>query len=473
MRTKIQETAKKTSMELQSAVLGEYEHTILGELEVIVNKVRAMKLCPEYWTLTTPVYEDLSKTLGLTKMQILLLGTLIDEDNAVSWSELGNIYGISRIRMLTYYNEMIDMVHKQWVNRRVGKSRNKSISETFFVGYPVLCQLQQNKPFVPEEIEGLNSEQVQRRICRLVSDGLEEDFFDEEKMEEIKKIVCKNRNLEICQRIHNIKDIQSFRLLIFCIWAYCIRRDKSFHLACSHMYFFDQDWDNALEQASEGTGDLFDKKYIENGGDDGLADTDSIRLTNYGVKMLIVESRIKRSKYKREKTKGTQYSDIIQHKDIKPHELFFGSEELKDIERLEKLMDNNSFREVQKRLKEEGMRKGVACLFYGAPGTGKTELAKQLARQSKRDIMMVDISNIKNKWVGESEKAMKQVFTDYKNFCRSTSRTPILLFNECDAVLNKRSENTQSAVDKMENAIQNIILQELEDLEGIVGIVAK
>ena len=46
--------------------------------------------------------------------------------------------------------------------------------------------------------------------------------------------------------------------------------------------------------------------------------------------------------------------------------------------------------------------------------------------------------------------------------------TPILLFNEADAIINKRFEGAQTAVNKMENSIQNIILQEMENLDGIL-----
>jgi DNA helicase TIP49 (TBP-interacting protein) len=50
------------------------------------------------------------------------------------------------------------------------------------------------------------------------------------------------------------------------------------------------------------------------------------------------------------------------------------------------------------------MRKGFACLFTGEPGTGKTETAYQIARQTGRDIMLVDIAGSKSMWFGESEK---------------------------------------------------------------------
>lgn len=115
-----------------------------------------------------------------------------------------------------------------------------------------------------------------------------------------------------------------------------------------------------------------------------------------------------------------------------------------------------------------GMRPGFCCIFYGAPGTGKTETVYQLARQTGRDIMRVDVDKIKSCWVGESEKNIKILFDRYRSICKNSERAPILLFNEADAVLGVRMEGAARAVDKMENSIQNIILQEMESLEGIM-----
>ena len=114
------------------------------------------------------------------------------------------------------------------------------------------------------------------------------------------------------------------------------------------------------------------------------------------------------------------------------------------------------------------MRKGFCCLFYGAPGTGKTETVYQLARLTGRDIMRVDVDKIKSCWVGESEKNIKALFDRYRNICRDSDIAPILLFNEADAVLGVRMDGASKAVDKMENSLQNIILQEMESLEGIM-----
>jgi SpoVK/Ycf46/Vps4 family AAA+-type ATPase len=92
----------------------------------------------------------------------------------------------------------------------------------------------------------------------------------------------------------------------------------------------------------------------------------------------------------------------------------------------------------------------------------------QIARQTGRDLMQVDISGLRDKFVGESEKNVKEVFSRYRDLCRRSDVMPILFFNEADAIINKRTEHVEHSVDKMDNAIQNIILQEIEDLEGIL-----
>ncbi|MDR2773415.1 MAG: ATP-binding protein [Tannerella sp.] len=81
---------------------------------------------------------------------------------------------------------------------------------------------------------------------------------------------------------------------------------------------------------------------------------------------------------------------------------------------------------------------------------------------------MSHISETKSAWFGESEKKIKAVFEKYKSLVKTEKVTPILLFNEADAVIGKRKDGSSSAVVQTENAIQNIILQEMENLEGIM-----
>jgi SpoVK/Ycf46/Vps4 family AAA+-type ATPase len=150
--------------------------------------------------------------------------------------------------------------------------------------------------------------------------------------------------------------------------------------------------------------------------------------------------------------------------------LFYNESETENIQKLIFFFFVENYSRVQERLSGNGMRKGFACLFSGAPGTGKTETAYQIARDTGRNIMMVDISDTKSCWFGESEKKIKEIFNNYRYAVDNSEIAPILLLNEADAVIGKRKEigSSSRAVDQTENAIQNIILQEMESLSGIL-----
>ena len=124
--------------------------------------------------------------------------------------------------------------------------------------------------------------------------------------------------------------------------------------------------------------------------------------------------------------------------------------------------------ELRKQLEEKGMQKGIAALLYGPPGTGKTESVMQVAKATGRAIYHVDISSTKSCWFGESEKLIKEVFKRYEDICEHSEKRPILLFNEADGIFSKRKDTDSSNVAQTENTIQNIILEEMERLDGIL-----
>jgi SpoVK/Ycf46/Vps4 family AAA+-type ATPase len=149
-------------------------------------------------------------------------------------------------------------------------------------------------------------------------------------------------------------------------------------------------------------------------------------------------------------------------------QLFFPKDIQQQVEELDCFFQQENFQKIQERMKEKGFRYGFACLFYGSPGTGKTETVYQLARKTGRNVMVVDVPQLKSMWVGQSEKNVKALFDRYREQVKKAKLTPILLFNEADAIIGKRKDGAENAVDKMENSLQNIILQEMETLDGIM-----
>jgi len=146
--------------------------------------------------------------------------------------------------------------------------------------------------------------------------------------------------------------------------------------------------------------------------------------------------------------------------------LYYNVEEEKPIAILRQALEEEMYMSIRSGLMSAGMKPGFTVLLYGYPGTGKTATVKQLARATGRTILMVDIAQIQSKWVGESEKNLTKVFDEYRRCLKYYDTEPILLFNEADAILGKRF-HAKSSVDKSFNSLQNILLQQLEDFEGI------
>ncbi len=151
-------------------------------------------------------------------------------------------------------------------------------------------------------------------------------------------------------------------------------------------------------------------------------------------------------------------------------QLFFSPQLEKQLSLLRNSLSQEYYKGLCERLETNNLPKGMAVLLYGKPGTGKTESVMQIAKATGRDIMHVDISATKSCWFGESEKLIKKVFTDYRRICDKSKVKPILLFNEADAIFSTRKDITGSdrGVGQTENAIQNIILEEMENLDGIL-----
>lgn len=153
---------------------------------------------------------------------------------------------------------------------------------------------------------------------------------------------------------------------------------------------------------------------------------------------------------------------------ISKKRLFYDFDTTNELDTITKSLRPLKYKQIVKSLKAEGLRTGVCTLFYGAPGTGKTEGVYQIAKTTGRAVWKVDISELKSMYFGESQKLVKALFKNYKSLTKREKRTPILLLNEADAILGARNANSSTSTDKTNSSIQNIFLDCLEDFEGIL-----
>ena len=134
--------------------------------------------------------------------------------------------------------------------------------------------------------------------------------------------------------------------------------------------------------------------------------------------------------------------NLVKADAIKKKRLFYNDADRADIFRIAELLMPETFRNLQDKLSEMHCSRGFTCLLYGPPGTGKTESVFQIARITKRDVLLVDTTDIKSKWIGDSERNIKAVFDNYRRYVALTGNFPILLFNEADSFMEKRCDDT-------------------------------
>jgi hypothetical protein len=105
--------------------------------------------------------------------------------------------------------------------------------------------------------------------------------------------------------------------------------------------------------------------------------------------------------------------------------------------------------------------RGLAVLFAGPSGTGKTMAADVLAHDLGLDLYKIDLSTVVSKYIGETEKNLARIFAE------AASSNAVLFFDEADALFGKRSQ-VRDAHDRYANLEISYLLQKLEEHEGVV-----
>lgn len=163
-------------------------------------------------------------------------------------------------------------------------------------------------------------------------------------------------------------------------------------------------------------------------------------------------------------------SSLITKADIITKEMFYNKEEEEEINKLKLYLQEENLQGIKERLRSRKMNTGFTCMFSGEPGTGKTETALQLAKETKRDLIKIDIANIRASKYGKVEKNVKRIFSEYNELLETSDIAPILFINEADGLIGKRRgiSKRNGSIDQTENTMTNIMLEEMESFKGIL-----
>ena len=434
---------------------------LLAAIEQIVDKAKGTGLSAEFFRKADRYIRYVSEVMELTKEQSVMLALFVDNscDTDITISSFGEYLGCRTSRLLRYMND-IDVLEK----RELIRGRHSHDEVTYRVPVELIEALKRNEKYVPKDYTGLTCVELFGELANIFDMRENKELRYGDMVKKIDDLFCCNSNLEYVQKVKSYGFSERVRMLLI-LFSHLFVNNSDDNVGWHDLEFMHDGratWSYVKNCLSRGDHPLLEANIIENNNDGGFGDRNSFRMTNKAKNELFGELNLTSM------NKRSKRGDIVRYENIVPKALFYNEKNKAQVEELASLLDDEKYNQIRSRMKDTGFRCAFTCLLYGAPGTGKTETALQLARQTGRDIMQVNISQIKSMWVGESEKNIKQVFDNYRAMVNDSQTTPILLFNEADAIIGTRQEGTLRSVDKMENSIQNIILQEMEMLDGIL-----
>lgn len=436
--------------------------TLLNAIEQVVNLSDKSNLSDDFFANAEEQISYICKRMSITPIQAVLFAICVDnyESRSLGIEELAAHFKCRKIKILSYSNALDDLQSRRLIRCR----KSKHSSTSYSVSHKVIDALKRNEAYAPKISHNIECIELFEELNELFEMRSEYEISYAVLEQELTALIEMSSHLAFTQKIrqYNLASINMTLLLFFC--HLYVNHDEESPSVYDFNDFYDTKSVYRIQKKSltSGYNQLIEYKIVESVNEEGFASLDSFKLTEAAKSALFSEldiSMLQATKPDRE---------LILHENIKHRQLFYNKQEQSQIEQLSCFMQQERYEQIKQNFSENNFKYNFACLFYGAPGTGKTETVYQLAKQTKRNIMQVNIPEIKSMWVGESEKNIKSVFDKYRACVEASEIAPILLFNEADAILGKRVEGALHAVDKMENSIQNIILQEMETLDGIL-----
>lgn len=441
--------------------------TILSTMEFLTSDEQLRS--SDYAQQPDPVREAaiayLQERLNLSRIQVLILTAVLyysakHSGRKCDMDDLANLLHMHPLRVLQLRAEFCALDELGYIVNY----QNKDGWSLSMVG-EALESLAMDIPF---DLQILKLESNFDFLCKANRFIKEGHRYDEDGTiaKNINRLMKQNQHLALVQNLQNIKDEADMWFMLLMMTTLAIEEDSYVNARDLAQMLSERTLRIILKQIMDNKHPFAKQGYIEQRNQAGQVQQGEWVLSQEGWLAMLGNQEEVESIILTEEDENINM--LTSYKQLAQRPLYFSDKTEEQVQTLTNLLHEEQLAKVRQALKTHNMPLGFCCLFYGAPGTGKTELVQQLAIATQRDLFQVNIATLRDKYVGESEKQLKRIFDKYRSLVRTQEHAPILFFNEADAIFGNRMENTQRSVDKMENALQNIILQEMEVLDGIM-----
>ena len=432
--------------------------TLLQAIETVAVSSKDSKMSADFLKASSPEIKFLAEQYGISERQAVIFAICMDEGpNRVDYHDLARHLDLSNIAVLAFAKDIDALVH-----RRLLRYRDVKDEDDFDVPAAVIRCLKHNEVYQLPVHKGLDCAGMFEVLNQWFDDLNDDAIGPKELIEEIHKLFDDNPKVAFGQKVKQLRLDETDELLLikFCYYLICNDDNDIRFNQMENVFYSTADFNNAKAALRSDSHTLQTAKLVEFRCEDGIVNNTQFKLTEEAKRDLLAELKIT--------TTEEHLADVIKPDQLTPKTMFYTETVQHQVDELNRFFEPEQYARIHERMQQRGFRQCFTCLFHGGPGTGKTETVYQLARLTGRSIMTVDVPSIKSKWVGDSEKNIKALFDRYRSLVQRAEKAPILLFNEADAIIGIRKAGAENAVDKMENTIQNIILQEMETLDGIM-----
>ncbi len=405
------------------------------------------------------------KYLNLNPVQASLMVVAFSrkfQDSTIEWDDVRQFFEVKGMVILPLKKDFDQLVNNHYL-RRTGMRFGG-----FEIAPCVMDAVMNGKAFAPQDLKDLHYDRYKfvHEISDLIEQRSNDSFPTPMLFEKAADLEQCNADMTFVQQVLKLRiDIEERVLLYEICDDFLAGGETGINCTLKDMYESPSTRFRIAKQMMDERHPLQTLDLVNLLPERMFSET-GLELTEKGKELFLEEDFALFASTKK-KNQKLLYPDQIPEK-----QMFYDEELERQLRLFSRNLEEGKFADLQKRLEEKSMPKGIVALFHGQPGTGKTETAMQIARATGRAVCHVDISAAKTCWYGESQKLVKRIFTDYKQLCEKEKFKPILLFNEADALLSNRqsvgSAPGSSSVAQTENAIQNIILEEMEKLDGIM-----